>query len=110
MDFKKDRHNQSGTVLQLNPCTLAFRVWGTIKESRGWGVTPIFGSTVWLQFYLYQAFRPLLKGAQQPKWVNIGSSSAFLTLGAEAFGFEKAAVTIDDSAAGVVKVTDTSEV
>ncbi|KAJ5217635.1 Short-chain dehydrogenase/reductase SDR [Penicillium citrinum] len=74
-DFKKDRHNQSGTVLQLNP-----------------------------------AFRPLLKGAQQPKWVNIGSSSAFLTLGAEAFGFEKAAVTIDDSAAGVVKVTDTSEV
>jgi len=30
--------------------------------------------------YLYQAFRPLLKEAQQPKWVTIGSSSAFLTV------------------------------
>lgn len=30
--------------------------------------------------YLYQAFRPLLKDAQAPKWVTIGSSSAFLTV------------------------------
>ncbi|PYI07232.1 putative NADPH-dependent 1-acyl dihydroxyacetone phosphate reductase [Aspergillus sclerotiicarbonarius CBS 121057] len=28
---------------------------------------------------LYQAFRPLLKEAKDPKWVTIGSSSAFLT-------------------------------
>ncbi|KAJ5321626.1 Short-chain dehydrogenase/reductase SDR, partial [Penicillium brevicompactum] len=110
---------------------------------------------------LYQAFRPLLKDAQAPKWVTIGSSSAFLTVslinwnfvpmqnaayaptkavqhwytkaisvedswlnafpidpgwvqtdlgnrGAEAFSFEKAAVTIEDSAAGLVKIIDAS--
>lgn len=30
--------------------------------------------------YLYQAFRALLKEAKRPKWVTIGSSSAFLTV------------------------------
>ncbi|KAJ5189916.1 hypothetical protein N7472_008930 [Penicillium cf. griseofulvum] len=130
--------------------------------------------------HLYQAFRPLLKKAKAPKWVTIGSSSAFLTCpvntspillsrshldrdvnenfipmqnaayaptkavqhwytkaisvedswlnafpvdpgtenswvqtdlgnrGADAFGVEKAAITVEDSAAGVVKVIDVS--
>ncbi|KAJ5427601.1 Short-chain dehydrogenase/reductase SDR [Penicillium cf. griseofulvum] len=111
--------------------------------------------------HLYQAFRPLLKKAKAPKWVTIGSSSAFLTVsplslnfipmqnaayaptkavqhwytkaisvedswlnafpvdpgwvqtdlgnrGADAFGVEKAAITVEDSAAGVVKVIDVS--
>ncbi|KAJ5156272.1 hypothetical protein N7492_009075 [Penicillium capsulatum] len=123
---------------------------------------------------LYQAFRAVLKKAKAPKWVTIGSSSAFFTFpfpiiprslyladhtpsrnfipmqnasyaptkavqhwytkaisvedpwlnafpvdpgwvqtdignrGADAFGFEKAAVTVEDSAAGVVKVIDGS--
>lgn len=30
---------------------------------------------------LYQAFLPLLKKAKDPKWVTIGSSAAFLTVG-----------------------------
>ncbi|KAJ5520978.1 hypothetical protein N7463_001431 [Penicillium fimorum] len=117
--------------------------------------------------HLYQAFRSLLKQAQAPKWVTIGSSSAFLTTrvrtsvltirrnflpmqnaayapskavqhwytkaisvedpwltafpvdpgwvqtdlgnrGADAFGFDNAAVTVEDSATGVVKVIDAS--
>jgi norsolorinic acid ketoreductase len=29
---------------------------------------------------LYQAFRPVLQKAKEPKWVTIGSSSAFLTV------------------------------
>ncbi|KAJ6127920.1 hypothetical protein N7471_009137 [Penicillium samsonianum] len=110
---------------------------------------------------LYQAFRPVLKESKAPKWVTIGSSSAFLTAliflynfipmqnaayaptkgaqhwytkaisaedswlnafpvdpgwvqtdlgnrGADAFGFEKAAVTVEDSAAGIVKVINAS--
>ncbi|OQD91549.1 hypothetical protein PENSOL_c052G00168 [Penicillium solitum] len=116
---------------------------------------------------LYQAFRPVLKEAQAPKLVTIGSSSAFLTYpvdnsppaisrnfiplqnaayaptkgaqhwytkaisaedpwltafpldpgwvqtelgnrGADAFGIEKAAITVEESVTGVVKVIDAS--
>ncbi|CRL24592.1 Short-chain dehydrogenase/reductase SDR [Penicillium camemberti] len=87
---------------------------------------------------LYQAFRPVLKEAQAPKLVTIGSSSAFLThwytkaisaedpwltafpldpgwvqtelgnRGADAFGIEKAAITVEESVTGVVKVIDAS--
>ncbi|KAJ5893415.1 hypothetical protein N7495_005106 [Penicillium taxi] len=110
---------------------------------------------------LYQAFQPILKEAQAPKWITIGSSSAFMTVslvilnfipfhnaayaptkgvqhwytkaistedswlnafiiepgwveteignrGAEAFGFEKAFVTVEDSADGILKVIDAS--
>ncbi|KXG52063.1 Short-chain dehydrogenase/reductase SDR [Penicillium griseofulvum] len=98
--------------------------------------------------HLYQAFRPLLREAQAPKWVTIGNfvpmqNAAYAPTkavqhwytkaisvedpwlnafpvdpgwvqtdlgnrGADAFGFEKAAVTVEDSAAGVVKVIDAS--
>ncbi|PLB33156.1 NAD(P)-binding protein [Aspergillus candidus] len=104
---------------------------------------------------LYQAFRPVLKEAKEPKWVTIGSGSAFLAnyipmqnaayaptklvqhwytkaisaedpwlnafpvdpgwvqtaignRGADYFGFEKAALTIDESCTGVVKLIDAS--
>ncbi|KAJ5193429.1 hypothetical protein N7449_009571 [Penicillium cf. viridicatum] len=110
---------------------------------------------------LYQAFRSVLKEAQTPKMVTIGSSSAFLTVspvipnfiplqnaayaptkgaqhwytkaisaedpwltafpldpgwvqtelgnrGADAFGIDKAAITVEESVTGVVKVIDAS--
>ncbi|KAG0154623.1 hypothetical protein PDIDSM_191 [Penicillium digitatum] len=108
--------------------------------------------------HLYQAFRPVLKEAQAPKLVPIGSGSAFLMFsrnfipmqiaayaptklalhwytkaisaenpwlnafpldtgwvqtelgnrGANSFGVEKAAITVEESASGVVKVIDAS--
>ncbi|KAE8349778.1 NAD(P)-binding protein [Aspergillus coremiiformis] len=104
---------------------------------------------------LYQAFLPLLKSSHDPKWVTVGSSSAFLTnfipmqnaayaptklmqhwytraiaaeepwltafpidpgwvqteLGnraADSFGVKKGAITVDDSATGMLKVIDGS--
>ncbi|EAQ90267.1 hypothetical protein CHGG_02202 [Chaetomium globosum CBS 148.51] len=109
---------------------------------------------------LFQAFRPVLQKAKDPKWVTIGSSAAFLTpppshnrnflpmrnaaygptklvqhwltkaihteepwliafpidpgwvqtdigdRGAHAFGIEKAAITVDESVNGIIKVID----
>ncbi|OTB00905.1 hypothetical protein M426DRAFT_65010 [Hypoxylon sp. CI-4A] len=97
--------------------------------------------------WLFQAFYSLLKAAEKPKWVTIGSSAGYLTnatyaptktvqhwytkaihieepwltafpvdpgwvqtnmgdRGAHAFGQEKAAITVDESVNGIIKVVD----
>ncbi|KAJ4293057.1 hypothetical protein N0V88_005721 [Collariella sp. IMI 366227] len=61
--------------------------------------------------HLVQSFLPLLQKSKSPKLVTIGSSSAYLTTdlgqrGAAAFGYEKAAITVDESVNGIIKVVD----
>ncbi|KAB8228446.1 SDR family oxidoreductase [Aspergillus alliaceus] len=132
--------------------------WPKVSEVKVEDIQKHVDTNVYGFIQLYQAFLPLLKAAQDPKLVTIGSSAAFLTFlqnfipmqnaayaatklmqhwytkaisteepwltafpidpgwvqtdlgnrGAVQFGFEKAAVTIDDSVHGILKVIDAS--
>lgn len=54
--------------------------WPKVTEVKVADIQKHIDVNVYGFIYLYQAFRPLLKDAQAPKWVTIGSSSAFLTV------------------------------
>ncbi|CAI7653863.1 unnamed protein product [Penicillium crustosum] len=145
-------------------------LWPKVSEVKVEDIQKHVDVNVYGFIRLYQAFRPVLKEAQAPKLVTIGSSSAFLTSsclwqmapipdlsenfiplqnaayaptkgaqhwytkaisaedpwltafpldpgwvqtelgnrGADAFGIEKAAITVEESVTGVVKVIDAS--
>jgi norsolorinic acid ketoreductase len=54
--------------------------WPKVAEVKVEDIQKHVDVNVYGFIYLYQAFRPLLKEAQAPKWVTIGSSAAFLTV------------------------------
>ncbi|PYH87705.1 NAD(P)-binding protein [Aspergillus ellipticus CBS 707.79] len=130
-------------------------LWPTLAEVKVEEIQPHVEVNIYGFVRLYQAFRPLLKEAKDPKWVTIGSSAAFLTnfipmrnsayaptklvqhwytkaissedpwltafpvdpgwvqtaigdRGAESFGVEKSPLTVDVSAAGLVRLIDAS--
>ncbi|KAK4864590.1 hypothetical protein LT330_009585 [Penicillium expansum] len=107
--------------------------WPKVSEVKVEEIQKHINVNVYGFIHLYQAFRPVLKEALTPKLVTIGSSSAFLTAisvedpwlnafpldpgwvqtelgnrGADSFGIEKAAITVEESVVGVVKVIDAS--
>ncbi|RHZ66787.1 uncharacterized protein CDV56_109545 [Aspergillus thermomutatus] len=118
-------------------------LWPTVAEVKVEDIQKHIDVNVYGFIYLYQAFRNLLKRAEDPKnfipmknaayaptkavqhWYTkaISAEDPWLTAfpvdpgwvqtdignrGADVFGFEKAAMTVEESATGVVKVIDSS--
>jgi norsolorinic acid ketoreductase len=55
--------------------------WPTVEEVKVDYIQKHVDVNIYGFIRLYQAFLPLLKMAQDPKWVTIGSSAAFLKVG-----------------------------
>ncbi|TVY73252.1 Short chain dehydrogenase gsfK [Lachnellula suecica] len=55
-------------------------LWPTVADVKVADMQKHFETNVYGVVYLYQAFLPVLKKSNNPRWVSIGSGSGFLTL------------------------------